>query len=42
MTNFFKQASKYSDLVAAGAVVLVVVMMIIPLPPFAAGPARSR
>jgi flagellar biosynthesis protein FlhA len=34
MTNFFKQASKYSDLVAAGAVVLVVVMMIIPLPPF--------
>ena len=34
MTNFFKQASKYSDLVAAGAVVLVVVMMIIPLPAF--------
>ncbi len=25
--------SKYSDLIAAGAVVLVVVMMIVPLPP---------
>ena len=34
MTNFFKRASRYSDLVAAGAVVLVVVMMIIPLPAF--------
>ena len=34
MTNFFKRAAKYSDLVAAGAVVLVVVMMIIPLPAF--------
>ena len=34
MTNFFRKASKYSDLVAAGAVVLVVVMMIIPLPAF--------
>ena len=33
---------KYSDLVAAGAVVLVVVMMIVPLPPIAAGPAASR
>src|ERR687893_1486874 len=29
-----KKLSQYSDLLAAGAVVLVVVMMIIPLPPF--------
>ena len=42
MTNFFKQASKYSDLVAAGAVVLVVVMMIIPLPAVRCWTSRSR
>jgi flagellar biosynthesis protein FlhA len=34
MTNLLKSASKYADLVAAGVVVMVVVMMIIPLPPF--------
>jgi flagellar biosynthesis protein FlhA len=33
MNNGLKQLSKYSDLLAAGAVVLVVVMMIVPLPP---------
>jgi flagellar biosynthesis protein FlhA len=32
--NFLKRASRYSDLIAAGAVVLVVAMMVIPLPPF--------
>ncbi|HEX2410097.1 MAG TPA: flagellar biosynthesis protein FlhA [Solirubrobacteraceae bacterium] len=32
--NFLKKASRHSDLVAAGAVVLVVAMMVIPLPPF--------
>ena len=32
--NFLKKASRHSDLVAAGAVVLVVAMMIIPLPAF--------
>ncbi|HEX8123466.1 MAG TPA: flagellar biosynthesis protein FlhA [Solirubrobacteraceae bacterium] len=31
-SNGLKQLSKYSDLLAAGAVVLVVVMMIVPLP----------
>ena len=34
MTSFLKRAGGYSDLIAAGAVVLVVAMMIIPLPPF--------
>ncbi|HEX8101131.1 MAG TPA: flagellar biosynthesis protein FlhA [Solirubrobacteraceae bacterium] len=34
MTSFLKRAGRYSDLIAAGAVVLVVAMMIIPLPPF--------
>jgi flagellar biosynthesis protein FlhA len=33
MTNALKRASKYADLVAAGVVVLVIVMMVIPLPP---------
>ena len=33
MSHFLKRASRHSDLVAAGAVVLVVAMMIIPLPP---------
>jgi flagellar biosynthesis protein FlhA len=32
MTQFLKKAGRYSDLLAAGAVVLVVVMMIVPLP----------
>ena len=32
--NLMKKASRYSDLIAAGAVVLVVAMMVIPLPPF--------
>ena len=32
--NLLKKASRYSDLLAAGAVVLVVAMMVIPLPPF--------
>ena len=32
--NFLKKAGRYSDLLAAGAVVLVVAMMVIPLPPF--------
>jgi flagellar biosynthesis protein FlhA len=32
--NILKKASRYSDLVAAAAVVLVVAMMVIPLPPF--------
>jgi flagellar biosynthesis protein FlhA len=34
MSSFLKRAGKYSDLVAAGAIVLVVAMMVIPLPPF--------
>jgi flagellar biosynthesis protein FlhA len=34
MTAFLKQAGKHSDLIAAAAIVLVVAMMIIPLPPF--------
>ncbi|HEY7074458.1 MAG TPA: flagellar biosynthesis protein FlhA [Solirubrobacteraceae bacterium] len=34
MTAFLKRASRHSDLVAAGAVVLVVAMMVIPLPAF--------
>jgi flagellar biosynthesis protein FlhA len=34
MTNLLKRASRHSDLVAAGAVVLVVAMMVIPLPAF--------
>jgi flagellar biosynthesis protein FlhA len=34
VTNLLKRASGYSDLIAAGAVVLVVVMMVIPLPAF--------
>jgi flagellar biosynthesis protein FlhA len=33
MTNALKQARRYADLIAAGVVVLVVVMMVIPLPP---------
>ncbi|MEN3284003.1 MAG: hypothetical protein V7607_5143, partial [Solirubrobacteraceae bacterium] len=33
MTNALKQAKKYADLIAAGVVVMVVVMMVIPLPP---------
>ncbi len=33
MTSLISKASKHSDLVAAGAVVLVVAMMVIPLPP---------
>jgi flagellar biosynthesis protein FlhA len=32
--NILKRAGRYSDLIAAGAVVLVVAMMVIPLPPF--------
>ncbi len=32
--NFLKRVGRYSDLFAAGAVVLVVAMMVIPLPPF--------
>jgi hypothetical protein len=32
MNGFVKHAGKHADLLAAGAVVLVVVMMIIPLP----------
>jgi len=32
--NFLKKAGRYSDLIAAGAVVLVVAMMVIPLPAF--------
>jgi flagellar biosynthesis protein FlhA len=32
--NLLKRASRYSDLIAAGAVVLVVAMMVIPLPAF--------
>ena len=32
--NLLKKAGRYSDLIAAGAVVLVVAMMVIPLPPF--------
>jgi flagellar biosynthesis protein FlhA len=34
MNRFMKSAGKHADLMAAGAVVLVVVMMIVPLPPF--------
>src|SRR4051794_5252464 len=34
MNQLMKRLSKSSDLMAAGAVVLVVVMMIVPLPPF--------
>ena len=30
----FKRLSKHTDLLAAGAIVLVVVMMVVPLPPF--------
>jgi flagellar biosynthesis protein FlhA len=33
MSTFLKRAGRHADLVAAGAVVLVVAMMIIPLPP---------
>ncbi len=33
MTNALKRLSKYADLIAAGVVVMVIVMMIIPLPP---------
>jgi flagellar biosynthesis protein FlhA len=33
MTNAFNKIGKYTDLIAAGVVVLVVVMLIIPLPP---------
>src|SRR5216110_1678072 len=33
MTEILKKASKYADLIAAGLVVLVVVMLVIPLPP---------
>src|SRR5919112_5250396 len=32
--EMLKKLSKYSDLLAAGAIVLVVVMMVVPLPPF--------
>jgi flagellar biosynthesis protein FlhA len=34
MSTFLKSAGKYADLLAAGAVVLVVAMLVIPLPPF--------
>jgi flagellar biosynthesis protein FlhA len=34
VNSFVKRAGRHADLLAAGAVVLVVVMMIIPLPPF--------
>jgi flagellar biosynthesis protein FlhA len=34
MTAGFQKLAKHTDLLAAGAVVLVVVMMIVPLPPF--------
>src|SRR6195952_814813 len=34
MTGTIQKLSKHTDLLAAGAVVLVVVMMIVPLPPF--------
>ena len=34
MNTFLKRAGRHADLAAAGAVVLVVVMMIVPLPPF--------
>ena len=34
MNTLLTKAGKHSDLAAAGAVVLVVAMMIIPLPPF--------
>jgi flagellar biosynthesis protein FlhA len=34
MTNALRRASRYADLIAAGVVVMVVVMMVIPLPPF--------
>ena len=34
MSTFLSKAGKHADLMAAGAVVLVVVMMIVPLPPF--------
>jgi flagellar biosynthesis protein FlhA len=34
MSTFLSRAGKHSDLVAAGAIVLVVAMMVIPLPPF--------
>ena len=33
MTAAFEKLSKYTDLIGAGAIVLVVVMMIVPLPP---------
>lgn len=34
MTGLLSRAGRYADLIAAGAVVLVVAMLIIPLPPF--------
>jgi flagellar biosynthesis protein FlhA len=34
MTGMFQKMGKYTDLIAAGVVVLVVVMLIIPLPPW--------
>ena len=34
MTGALKKVMKYTDLIAAGLVVLVVVMMVVPLPPF--------
>ncbi|HEY6759604.1 MAG TPA: flagellar biosynthesis protein FlhA [Baekduia sp.] len=34
MTNMLQKLGKYTDLIAAGVVVLVVVMLIIPLPPW--------
>ena len=34
MNSIMKKAGRHADLLAAGAVVLVVVMMVIPLPPF--------
>jgi flagellar biosynthesis protein FlhA len=34
MNSMMKKAGRHADLLAAGAVVLVVVMMVIPLPPF--------
>src|ERR1700709_1361620 len=33
MSNMMSKVGKYTDLIAAGVVVLVVVMLIIPLPP---------
>src|ERR687885_2594520 len=34
MTEALKKVMKYTDLIAAGLVVLVVVMLVVPLPPF--------